>query len=93
MISKAVVTLYVLRGETGNRYVGITNNLTRRLREHRARHSKAGEIIGNFRVIHTESFADYNAARGREKFLKSGKGRKWLDMVEAESEPATRKGG
>jgi predicted GIY-YIG superfamily endonuclease len=73
--------------------VGITNNLTRRLQEHRTRHSKAGQIIGKFRVLHTESFTDHHAARIREKYLKSGKGREWLDMIEAESEPAKRTGG
>jgi len=85
-----MITLYVLKGKAGKRYVGITNNLSRRLKEHCAHHSKAGEIIGNFKVLHTESFADHKAARLREKFLKSGQGRKWLDMIEAESEPATK---
>ena len=84
-----MVTVYVLKGESGKRYVGITNNLERRLKEHRSRHSKAGQLIGKFTVIHTESFADHKAARLREKFLKSGKGRKWLDMMENESESAT----
>ena len=45
-------------------------------------------LFGNFTVIHTESFTDHRTARLREKFLKSGKGRKWQDMIEAESEPA-----
>jgi len=71
-----MITLYILKGKAGKRYVGITNNLSRRLKEHRARHSKAGEIIGDFRVIHTESFAGHKTARLREKFLKSGQGRK-----------------
>jgi predicted GIY-YIG superfamily endonuclease len=30
-----MVTLYVLEGEKGKRYVGITNDLQRRLSEHR----------------------------------------------------------
>ena len=84
-----MVTVYVLKGGSGKRYVGITNDLSRRLNEHRSRHSKAGQIIGNFIVIHTESFTDHKTARLREKFLKSGKGRKWLDMIETASEPAT----
>jgi putative endonuclease len=83
-----VVTVYVLKGESGKRYVGITNDLSRRLNEHRSRHSKAGQILGNFTVIHTETFSDYKAARRCEKFLKSGKGRNWLDRLEMMSEPA-----
>jgi putative endonuclease len=79
--------------KAGKRYVGITNDLSRRLSEHRSGHSKAGQIIGKFTVIHTESFTDHKSARLREKFLKSGKGRKWLDMLESTSEPATKPAG
>jgi len=88
-----MITVYVLKGETGKRYVGITNDLPRRLREHSTKKSKGSQIIGHFLVIHTESFTDHNAARVREKFFKSGKGRKWLDMIEATSNPATKIGG
>jgi putative endonuclease len=88
-----LITLYVLKGEAGNRYVGITNDLPRRLREHRSGYSKAGQIIGKFTVIHTESFTDHKSARIKEKFLKSGQGRKWLNKLEAESEPTTKPAG
>jgi len=86
-----MVAVYVLKGETGKRYVGITKDLSRRLAEHRSRHSKGSQIIGRFSLIHTETFDDYKEARAREKFLKSGQGRKWLDTLELniESESAT----
>ncbi|MGD8714083.1 MAG: GIY-YIG nuclease family protein [Desulfobacterales bacterium] len=83
-----LITLYILKGETGKRYVGITNNFSRRPNEHRSRHSKAGQLLGRFTVLHTENYTDYNSARLREKFLKSGQGRKWLDEFEVQSEPA-----
>jgi hypothetical protein len=35
-----MVILYVLQGDNGKRYVGITNDLPRRLAEHRSGHSK-----------------------------------------------------
>ena len=88
-----MITVYVLKGETDKRYVGITNDLSRRLSEHRSRHSKAGQLIGKFTVVHTESFTDHKAARSREKFLKSGQGRKWLDKLGSKSEPATHPAG
>ena len=88
-----LITVYVLKGDTGKRYIGITNDLSRRLNEHRSGHSKAGQIIGSFGVIHTDTFADHNSSRLREKFLKSGQGRKWLDKLEAESGPAKKSGG
>lgn len=83
-----MITVYVLKGETGKRYVGITQDLPRRLREHRAQKSKGSQILGHFFVVHTETFPDYKVARLRKKFLKSGQGRKWLDDLESESEPA-----
>jgi putative endonuclease len=83
-----VVTLYVLKGETGKRYVGITNNLPRRIQEHNIKVTKGGQILGDFSVVHTEEFPDHRTAREREKFLKSGLGRKWLDELEVRSQPA-----
>jgi len=74
-----MITVYVLDGSsTGKRYVGITNSLQRRLAEHRACSTKGSQIIGAFTLLHTEMFSDYAAARIREKFLKSGRGRAWL---------------
>jgi len=86
-----VVTLYALKGKTGKRYVGITNNLPRRIQEHRIKLTKGGQILGDFSVLYTEEFSDHRTAREREKFLKSGQGRKWLDELEFRSQPA--KGG
>ena len=84
-----MVILYVLKGETGRRYVGITNNISRRLNEHRAKRSKGGQTLGKFFVLHTEYFPDYKSARKQEKFLKSGQGRDWLDDLEESVRPAT----
>jgi len=83
-----MVILYVLKGVPGKRYVGITKDLSRRLREHRSKKSKGSEIIGDFTLLHTEQFPAYKSARKREVFLKSGQGRKWLDAYKAESESA-----
>ena len=77
------VILYVIKGSrTGKRYVGITRDLRRRLREHAGAMSKAGQLLGAFSLLHTEEFPDHLSARGRERFLKSGQGRKWLDELE-----------
>jgi putative endonuclease len=83
-----VVTLYVLKGKTGKRYVGITNNLPRRLEEHLNRTSKGSQVLGSgFFLLYAEEFPNYTTAREKEKFLKSGQGRKWLDGLE-KSQPA-----
>lgn len=83
-----MVTLYVLKARNGKRYVGITNNLQRRITEHRSKTGKSGQLLDQFFVLYTEQFPDYQEARDREKFLKSGQGRKWLDKLELKSEPA-----
>jgi hypothetical protein len=44
--------------------------------------------LDDFIVLYTEELSDYQKARIREKFLKSGQGRKWLDAYEAQSESA-----
>ena len=79
--SPAVVHVYVLiSAATGRRYVGITNDLDRRMAEHRASLSKGSEHLGGcFNLIHSEPFASHAEARIREKHLKSGRGRAWLD--------------
>ena len=91
LVNHLMVTLYVLKGKSGKRYVGMTNDLARHLREHRSKRSKGGQLIDAFIVLHSEEFPDYKTARGRETFLKSGQGRKWLDEFEVRSESA--KGG
>jgi len=74
-----MITVYVLESkESGQRYTGITNNIERRLAEHGTRATKAGQLLGEFSLIHTEEHADYATARAREKFLKSGRGRERL---------------
>jgi len=83
------VTLYVLKSQaSGRRYVGITNDLVRQLREHSSGKTKAGQILGDYVLLHTEEFVDHVRARAREKFLKSGQGRKWLDGLDARTRPA-----
>lgn len=79
---KQNIIVYVLSGKTGKRYVGITNNLDRRLNVHRRKESKGSQVIGEFELVLTEEFSDYKDAREREKFLKSGVGRKYLDKYE-----------
>ena len=59
--------------------MGITNDLERRLSEHKYKQSKGSQVIGDFKLILQEEYPDYKSAREREKYLKSGSGRRWLD--------------
>ncbi|MDO8566495.1 MAG: GIY-YIG nuclease family protein [Candidatus Moranbacteria bacterium] len=73
-----MIIVYVIESQIRKyRYIGITNNLERRLEEH----SKTKKSYTPFEVLLTEIFQDYQTARIREKFLKSGRGRKYLDSL------------
>ena len=82
-----MVTVYVLQGKD-KRYVGITNNIIRRLAEHKSGHTKSAQIIGQFELLHIEEFPDHISARKREKFLKSEQGREFLSCLYPATGPA-----
>jgi len=72
--------VYVLRSQkTRYRYIGHTNNLTRRLKEHNSGFTKSIRFQTPFIMEYSEKYETRNEAIKREKFLKSGKGREWLD--------------
>ena len=76
--------VYILRSEsTGKTYVGQTSDLEKRLVKHNdpacrfALHTKRNK--GPWKIIHTENFASRSEAMQREKHLKSGQGRDWIE--------------
>ena len=72
-------TVYVLRSlRNGWFYIGMTDDLDRRVREHNRGYNRSTKGKGPFAVIHSEQFATRPEARGREKHLKTTKGREWL---------------
>jgi putative endonuclease len=73
------VTVYALRFESGEIYIGMSSDLGRRLEEHRRRQSPSTRRFkGSFDVIYQREFPGYAEARSHEKFLKSGAGRRTL---------------
>jgi len=73
--------VYVLRSLKANkRYVGYSSkDPNDRLREHNLGSNKWTRLNKPFVLIHKEPFDDKTDAIRREKFLKSGQGRNWLD--------------
>ncbi|MCF7812156.1 GIY-YIG nuclease family protein [Candidatus Gracilibacteria bacterium] len=70
---------YVLKSKQRDYiYVGLTNNLDRRISEHTTGKEKTTRAYAPFRLIHFESFQTRPEARKREKFLKSGCGKEWV---------------
>ena len=65
-------TIYVLQHEsTGERYIGLTNDLDRRLREHNNhRQSSTNRIAGQWKLVYCEQYSDKRDAVQREQRLK-----------------------
>jgi putative endonuclease len=79
---KTMITLYVIGSLNKKfRYVGITNNLKRRLDQHNRGKNQSTKSYAPFKIIYTEEYNDYNEALVREKFLKSGVGRTFIDNL------------
>jgi len=74
-------TVYVLRNSVGKMYKGMTNDLVRRLREHKSGHTITTSKMGEINVVYTEQYQSFEAARKRELYLKSAAGRKFLCKV------------
>lgn len=60
-------------------YIGFTSNLRRRLQEHQeGRGGRTTKIKKDWKLIYFEGYLEKTDATGREKFLKSGSGRKYI---------------
>ena len=74
--------VYVLLSSTkNNRYIGFTGNLEKRIRDHNFGESRYTKNRGPWKLIYTEEFNLRSDAMSREKFLKSGKGREFLNSL------------
>ncbi len=68
--------IYILLNEKLNRkYIGCTNNLDRRLREHNAGKTKSTKAFRPWKIVYAERYNNQRQALDREKYLKSGVGR------------------
>ena len=87
--------IYVLQSQSDQKlYVGLTDNVHERLRRHNEGRVSSTKTRTPFLLVYHETFIDRNAARRREKFLKSGNGRAVLKKILARVvEPANGRGG
>jgi len=87
-------TIYILLSEKIPRtYVGYTDNLEKRLWYHNSGKVKATKSLRPWELIYTESVNSLMGAKLREKYWKSGAGRRNLKKIFAGSRPTFRKVG
>jgi len=88
----AGVTVYVYcLSNSANQeiYVGISNDVERRLIEHNKGRNRYTKAFIPWKVIYKEPHPNYSAARVREKYFKSAAGKKYLHKIlDAGSLPA-----
>ena len=71
--------VYVIKSDNRNYiYVGLTNNLERRLAEHNGGLNKTTKPYRPLRLIYSEKFETRIEAREKEKFFKGGSGKEFL---------------
>ena len=74
--------VYVLYSEKAKRrYVGMSSDPDRRLLEHNGGHTQSTKAYLPWVKVYTESFETLIEARNREKYLKSGIGREFLNKI------------
>ncbi len=78
-------TVYILEDANGRVYKGMTQDLARRLKEHRAGHTKTTRSMKDLVVVYTEEFQNSKSARQREVYFKSAAGRLFLKKLRARS--------
>jgi len=74
--------IYVLISlKTGKPYVGFTDNIQRRLQEHNSGNSRYTKTRGPWKLIYSEERKTLSEAERREKFFKTGDGRRVLKDI------------
>ena len=71
--------VYVLRSQKDSQwYTGLTGDLRKRLSEHNDKKNFSTKSRGPFDVIYYEASRNLTDAMSREKYLKSGMGKRYL---------------
>lgn len=74
--------VYVLKNlETDRYYIGSTNDLERRLKEHLSGKTRTTRILKTYTLVYKEGYNSEKEAREREKKLKSYKSKKYIEWL------------
>jgi putative endonuclease len=70
--------VYVLQNSNKQWYTGYTKDLRKRFQQHNAKKSKYTSSRGPYILIYYEACLNEEDAKAREKYLKSGMGKRYL---------------
>ena len=74
--------VYILTNESTKRYyIGSTNNLERRLKQHKSGLTRTTRVLGTLKLVYSEKYTNIIEARNREKKLKSYKSKKYIEWL------------
>jgi putative endonuclease len=73
---------YILVNESGDYYKGHTSDLSNRIIEHNAGKTKSNKSKGPYRLFYYEIYPTRELAVQREKYFKSGAGRRYVKKLE-----------
>jgi len=70
--------VYVIQNKNNRWYTGYTADLRKRFNEHNTKKSKYTQYRGPYKLIYYEACLNEEDARSREKYLKSGMGKRYI---------------
>ena len=73
--------VYILSGDNGRFYIGSTDNLERRLRQHHSGHTHSTQRLGKFSLAFSQEYATLLEARKIERKLKKPKRKDYIEKV------------
>jgi putative endonuclease len=74
--------VYVLKSQVDGRlYVGFTNSIDRRIKEHNSGKTKSTKGYRPWILVYSEIASTREEARNREKYLKSGCGKEFIKFI------------
>lgn len=75
-------TVYILRSLSAKKsYVGVTDNIERRIKEHNSGKHFYTKRYAPWEVIHTEEYSNFQEAQRQEKYLKTTSGRRVMKKI------------
>lgn len=78
--STVMYYVYVLQSQKDQKwYTGMTSDLRKRFKEHQDGKSRSTKSRGPFKLIYYEACHNIYDAQAREKYLKSGRGKHYLN--------------